>query len=94
MTDLPLGLVGLEGGSDPLRHGGGPRVRLFLLDPQEGVRVQVPHGDGEALGELLAGGQLAVQEVLAVAVDVLTVVGRLAGEGQVREVKVWELEDY
>ena len=34
---------------------------------------------------LPAGGQLAVQQVLPVAVDVLPVVGRLAGEWDVRE---------
>ena len=43
MTNLSLGLVGLEGGGDPLGHGGGPGVGLLLLDPQEGVGVEVPH---------------------------------------------------
>ena len=50
-------LVGLLGPVEGL-----PGLRLDLLDPEEGVRLQVPDGRRAALGELLARRVLALDQ--------------------------------
>ena len=53
------------------------------LYPEEGVCIQVPEGEGEGLGELYAGWDLPLQQVLLIAIQVLSLLGRLAAQTEI-----------
>ena len=56
---------------------------VWYLYPEEGVCIQVPEGEGEGLGELYAGWYLPLQQVLLVAIQVFSLLGRLAAQTEI-----------